>query len=69
MTYHQTQLFQPTISIHNVKKKELFPKPSYQLQILIGGPPLLSIPFAITRLLLADHWAMLLLTPIRACQT
>ena len=61
--------FQSTIILHNVKKKELFPKPIYQRQILIGGPPLLSMPFAIIRLLLADHWAMLLPTPIRACQT
>ena len=36
--------FQSTISLHNVKKKELFPKPIYQRQILIGGPPLLSMP-------------------------
>jgi hypothetical protein len=47
-----------------LRKKSFFPKQIYQRQILIGGPPLLSMPFAITRLLLADHWAMLLPTPI-----
>ena len=58
--------FQLTISLHNVMKKELFPKPIYQRQILIGGPPLLSMPFGITWLLLADHWVMFLPTPIQA---
>jgi len=61
--------FQLTISLHNFSKKELFPNPIHWSRILIGGPPLLSLPFAITRLLLADHWAMLLPTPIGACRT
>ena len=57
MTNHQTQLLSINHKSPQCSEKVLFPKPIYQRQILIGGPPppLLSMPFAITWLQLADH--------------
>ena len=60
---------QLTISLHNVLKKELFQKPIYRHQILIGGRHPISPINPLNRLLLADHWAMLLPKQIRACRT
>jgi len=70
MTNYETQLFSiDHKSPKFFKKKEFFPKPIYRCQILIGGPHPLSPTNTISRLLLADHWAMLLPKPIRACRT
>ena len=69
MTNHQTILFSIDHKSPQCLKKELFPKPIYRHQILIGGPNPLNPPPTINQLLLADHWAMLLPKQIRACRT
>ena len=69
MTNTIRYFIQLTISLHNVLKKELFQKPIYRHQILIGGRHPLSPAATINQLLLADHWAMLLPKQIRACRT